>query len=155
MSLSMQREASEKWCGKFSSEGLLPGFVLTPENARDEKDAKSLQRPPFFSTLHLVMKFKTAAIILGVFLFANALISVARADESKPGLQTELTDTTISGYVDASADIGVGAPSDLSASFSVSTVPEPSSICLFATGVLAFAAFGTVTRRHFGHLSKP
>jgi hypothetical protein len=99
------------------------------------------------STIHSALKFKTSAIIFGLVLCANGSISVARADESKSGLQTELTDTTISGYVDASADIGAGAPSELSASFSVSSVPEPSSIGLFAVGIAALGLVGLANRR--------
>ena len=97
--------------------------------------------------LYVVMKFRTSAVTLGLMVFVSAFISVGHADEHASGLQTELTDTTISGYVDSSADIGVGASSDLSASFSPSSVPEPSSLGLIGLGVLAIFAF-EAGRRH-------
>jgi hypothetical protein len=97
--------------------------------------------------LRTVMNFRASSVTLGLLLFASASFSVAHADEHASGIQTELADTTISGYADASADIGVGAPSDFSASFSVSSVPEPSSVDLIAVGSLAFGLFGMARHR--------
>ena len=59
------------------------------------------------------MKLRTAVTVLAFTFIANALVFVADADEQRPiALQTELTDTTISGYVETS--------------ISISEVPEPS-----------------------------
>jgi hypothetical protein len=90
---------------------------------------------------------QTSAITLAFALFANALICDANADERPSGLQTELTDTTISGDVDASADIGTVAPPDLSATFSISAVPEPSSIRLLSVGAAGVIIFSIAKRR--------
>ena len=93
------------------------------------------------------MKLKTSAVSLALALFANALICDAHADERLSGLQTELTDTTISGYVDASADIGTVASPDLSATFLISAVPEPSSIRLLSVGAAGVIIFSIAKRR--------
>ncbi len=89
-------------------------------------------------------ELRTLAIVL-VVSFLNGLIPVAFADEKTSPLQTALTATTVSGYVSTSADLpvpmdsGTLAPADMSASFSPSSVPEPSAISLFTVGIFAFA----------------
>jgi hypothetical protein len=115
----------------------------------ESKTAKTLQRPPILSKLQFRMKFRTSAITVALALVANALISVAYADERLSGIQTELTDTTISGYVNASADVGTTVPSDFSVADSISAVPEPSSIVLFAMGAVGFIIFTRSNRVRF------
>jgi hypothetical protein len=97
-------------------------------------------------------ELRTLVIVLVMSFLFNGLIPVAFADEKPSAFQTELTDTTVSGYVSASADLPFPtdsdalAPADMSASFSPSSVPEPSAISLFAVGILAFAVFARSTR---------
>jgi hypothetical protein len=97
-------------------------------------------------------ELRTLVIVLVMSFLFNGLIPVAFADEKPSAFQTELTDTTVSGYVSASADLPFPtdsdalAPADMSASFSPSSVPEPSAISLFAVGILAFVVFARSTR---------
>jgi len=65
------------------------------------------------------------------------------ADEKPSALESALGYTTISGNVESSVlvDDGMLAPSDISTSFSLSPIPEPSSIDLIAVGTVCFVIF--------------
>jgi hypothetical protein len=110
---------------------------------------KLLQTNCLFSSLHAMRKKLRLAIITAAFFGGFALLPVARADEQLTPAQTALSNTTISGgdippLMD-SPDLSsiVSAPSP---SFSPTPAPEPSTIGLFAVGILTLIAFARSKR---------
>jgi hypothetical protein len=116
---------------------------------------KLLQTNCLFSSLHAMRKKLRLAIITAAFFGGFALLPVARADEQLTPAQTALSNTTISGgdippLMDSSdssdsPDLSsiVSAPSP---SFSPTPAPEPSTIGLFAVGILTLIAFARSKR---------
>jgi len=123
---------------------------------------KLLQTNGLSPTLFPMRKKLGLAIIAAIAFFATVCVPSARADEKLTPDQTALSPTTLSGgdipnpidYSDPSADNSiVVAPSTFSASFSPEPVPEPSTIGLFATGILA-CLMVVGTRRHSSHKNR-
>lgn len=119
---------------------------------------KALRWQMLSFNLGFVRTLRKALIVLAVA-FSGAVVPAAFADEHPSALQTALTSTTVSGG-DIPPDFGltgvsdsppvVGTSDDFAApsvSFSPSSVPEPSSIGLFATGILALTTFANFQRR--------
>jgi hypothetical protein len=118
-----------------------------------ERFTRLLQRNGLFFRLFPMRKKLGLAIIATIVFSATACVSGARADEKMSMIQTELSNTTISGGDvtlynpgDSSdspmlTDSSTFAPSTFSESFSPSPVPEPSTIGLFAAGILTLTAF--------------
>ena len=102
----------------------------------------------------------TVLIALLIALVTTASVPVARADEKPSAIQTALSNTTLGGgdiplYVDpissdGSINIAVGnvdGIAGLSMSFSPSSVPEPSSIGLFAVGAVGIFIYSIANQR--------
>jgi hypothetical protein len=98
------------------------------------------------------------ALIATVVISAMTYVPNARAQDKMTQDNTALSNTTISGgdipmynTGDSSivTDSSTLAPSTLSESFSPSPVPEPSTIGLFAAGVLTLVVFARSKRRSF------
>jgi hypothetical protein len=117
-----------------------------------------LLKHELFNMLRFVKKFGTVVILLGIALIANAFVAVAHADEPRPSaFQTALSNTTLfDNFPPAcgdSTDTNVVIGGDtinaagLSSSFSVSSVPEPSSVGLIAVGSVVFAMVGVTRQR--------
>lgn len=68
------------------------------------------------------------------------LAQLARADEAPTFLQTAVSSTVISGYVNTSAQWDLPQPSDFSQS-SISAVPEPATLSLLGLGGLVAGSF--------------
>jgi preprotein translocase subunit SecG len=104
-------------------------------------------------------KLNRATIILAIAFIANAFVTAAYADEKFSSFDTALTSTTLSGgdipwynpgdSSDSSilTDSSALAPSAFSVSFSPSPVPEPTTMGLFAVGILILGIFAKAKRR--------
>ncbi len=89
------------------------------------------------------IKSRSTMIALAIGFVALGFISAAHADEQKlSSLNTSLSSTTISGYVNVGAQYSLptdpfAAPSVTSFALSPSAVPEPTTWLLLSAGALA------------------
>jgi hypothetical protein len=101
------------------------------------------------------MKLGKATTVLAVIFMVNACVSGAFADEKLSGLNSALSNSTISGSVLSFCDFGdssvvtgdvIGSSAAVPVSFAVSSVPEPASSGLLAAGILMLAIFARAKR---------
>ena len=113
------------------------------------------KRGVFSILLPMRKKLNRATIILAIAFIANAFVTAAYADEKFSSFDTALTSTTLSGGDipwynpgDSSilTDSSALAPSAFSVLFSPSPVPEPTTMGLFAVGILTLGIFAKAKR---------